>query len=82
MVALTYGDARVGTVDSAPTTKTTAPAAPRKAWYVRLFDAMIEARMKQAQREVRMYTRLMPYTIDENGDRKVKTEVNGPVGGW
>jgi hypothetical protein len=82
MVALTYGDARVGTVDSAPTTKTAAPAAPRKAWYVRLVDAIIEARMQQARREIRMYTATMPYIIDENGNRKLKTEMNAPAGGW
>ena len=63
MVALTYGDARVADADTAPNEAAkTAAAAPRKAWYVRLFDAMMEARMQQAQREIRMYTRLMPYT--------------------
>ncbi len=82
MVALTYGDARIGTVDSAPITKTAAPAAPRKAWYVRLFDAMIEARMKQAQREIRMYTGLMVHTVDEHGNRVLNSDMKTPVGGW
>lgn len=85
MVALTYGDARVGTIDGAPATaaKTAAPAAPRKAWYVRLFDAMVEARLQQARREIKMYTQLMPYTFDEHGNRKLKTEMNDmPFGGW
>ena len=76
MVALTYGDARLGDVEQA------AAAMPRKAWYVRLFDAMVAARMQQAEREIRLYTRLMPYTLDESGQRILKTDTNSPVGGW
>lgn len=84
MVALTYGDARLGHIEDAPQTaaKTAAVATPRKAWYVRLFDAMVAARMQQAEREIRLYTRLMPYTLDESGKRVVTTETNSPVGGW
>ena len=82
MVALTYGDARVGSVDTAPKAAATAVAAPRKHWFVRLFEAMMEARMQQAMREVRMYTRLMPYTVDENGKRTLKTGTDMPAGGW
>lgn len=79
MVALTYGDARLGNVEQAPQA---AAAMPRKAWYVRLFDAMVAARMQQAEREIRLYTRLMPYTLDESGQRILKTDTNSPVGGW
>ena len=84
MVALTYGDVRVSGVDTAPkeATKKVAAAAPRKAWYLRLFDAMIEARMQQAQREIRLYTRMMPYTVDESGNRQLKSDMNTPAGGW
>jgi hypothetical protein len=84
MVALTYGDARLGNIEQASqaAAKTVADAAPRKAWYVRLFDAMVAARMQQAEREIRLYTRLMPYTVDETGKRMIKTETNSPVGGW
>ncbi|OYY06794.1 MAG: hypothetical protein B7Y70_16010 [Rhizobiales bacterium 35-68-8] len=81
MVALTYGDARLGNVEQAPQA-TAAAAMPRKAWYVRLFDAMVAARMQQAEREIRLYTRLMPYTLDESGQRILKTDTNSPVGGW
>ena len=83
MAALTYGDTRVAGVDTAPKPAAKQPAAaPRKAWYLRLFDAMIEARMQQARREVRMYTRLMPYTVDDKGNRILKTDANTPFGGW
>ncbi|HWK97147.1 MAG TPA: hypothetical protein VNR39_17160 [Pseudolabrys sp.] len=54
MVALTYGNA--------PTTTTTVAAtetqAPAKGFFRRALEAMMEARMKQAQREIRLYTRL------------------------
>jgi hypothetical protein len=85
MVALTYGDARVSGVDTAPkaATRTAIAAAPRKPWLSRLFDAMIEARMQQARREIKMYTGLMPYTVDAQGNRKLKTETHDmPFGGW
>lgn len=87
MVALTYGDARVPSADAAaktaPAVARAETAAPRKHWLVRFFEAMIAARMKQAEREIRMYTRLMPYTVDEHGNRKLKTEMNDtPRGGW
>ena len=86
MVALTYGDTRVGNIDSAPAAeaKPVAAIAPRKAWYVRLFDAMIEARMQQARREINIYARMTPYMIDESGNHKhkLKTETNEPAGGW
>lgn len=89
MVAVTYGDARVpgaGAAAKDATTTTAAraeAAAPRKSWLVRLFDAIVEARMQQARREIRMYTRLMPYTVDEHGRRMLKTAMNdAPYGGW
>lgn len=82
MVALTYGDARLGNADSAATTETAAPIAPRKAWYARMFDAMVEARMQQARREIGMYARLAPYMFDQNGNLKHKSETESPAGGW
>lgn len=83
MVALTYGDTRVSGLDTAlkEVAKATATAR-RNTWYARLFDAMIEARMQQARREIRMYTQLMPFTTDNKGNRILKTGMNMPVGGW
>lgn len=59
MVALTYSEAPA--VTSAKVAAKTAPAAevqaPRKGFFARFLDAMMEARMKQAQREIRLYGR-------------------------
>ena len=82
MVAVTYGVARV---PAAPATKT-APAkakAPAKSWFARVLNALIEARMEQARREIRMHTQLLPYSLDERGNRLIKTDSgNMPFGGW
>ncbi len=83
MVAVTYGVARVPAAEAAAKTARAPAAAPRKSWYVRVFDALIEARMEQARREIRMHTKLMPYILDERGNRLVKTDAgNMPFGGW
>ncbi len=83
MVAVTFGIGRVPTVEAASKAGPTQTDAPRKRWYVRVFDALIEARMEKARREIRMYTTLMPYTFDERGNRLVKTDSgNLPFGGW
>jgi hypothetical protein len=50
--------------------------APRKGWFARFMDALIEARTQQARRELRIHTGLLPYTLDERGNRLVKTGVN------
>ena len=59
MVALTYGNASpAATVAAVTETK-----APAKGFFARFFDAVMEARMQQAQREIRMYTRLAPLDV-------------------
>ena len=55
MVAVTYGVARVtaaGKRRAASTAKRAEAAAPRKSWFARFMDALIEARMQQARREI------------------------------
>ncbi|RDV04984.1 hypothetical protein DXH78_10675 [Undibacter mobilis] len=54
MVALTYGNAPT----AAKTVATTDTQAPAKSFFRRFLEAMMEARMKQAEREIRLYTRL------------------------
>lgn len=82
MVAVTYGAAR-GAVDTTAKSGRAEIAAPRKNWFARFIDAVIESRMRQARREIRMYTRLLPYTVDEHGNRHVKTDTGDmPLGGW
>jgi len=59
MVALTYSEAPAAT--AAKVGVKTAPAAevlaPRKSFFARFLDAMMDARLKQAQREIRLYAR-------------------------
>jgi hypothetical protein len=83
MVAVTYGVAGVASAEATPKTARTQTAAPRKRWFARILDALIEARMQQARREIRMHTRLLPHSFDERGNRLVKTgSGNMPFGGW
>lgn len=65
MVALTYGNASTA-AKSAVVTETKAPA---KSFFRRFLDAMMEARMAQAQREIRLYTRLVS-PVEIVGDDK------------
>ncbi len=80
MVAVTYGVARVPDTETAAPEQTTAP---RKGFFARMLDAMIEARMQQARREIAMHVRYLPYTFDEPKSRLVKADKeNMPFGGW
>jgi hypothetical protein len=82
MVAVTYGTARVAARKAVKAARAEA-AAPRKRWYVRLMDALIESRMQQARREIARHSHLLPYTLDERGNRLVRTGANDmPFGGW
>lgn len=71
MVALTYGDARIATPESkiASATKTTAGTvtAPRRTWFARFLTAMMEARMRQAEREIRLHApHVLPLTSKDS----------------
>jgi hypothetical protein len=56
MTAVTY-DLR----NAAATAKAAAPAAPaKKGFWARVLDAMIESRMRQAEREIRMHGIAIP----------------------
>jgi hypothetical protein len=83
MVAVTYG-VRVPATKVAPRKAAPkAPAAPSKTWYARFFDALIESRMQKARREVARHIHLLPYSLDERGNRLVKTSAKDmPFGGW
>jgi hypothetical protein len=80
MVSVAYDTVRVPTAGAPAQAEATAP---RKRWYARLMDALIEARMEQARREVARYMHFMPYVLDERGNRIVRTGArNMPFGGW
>jgi hypothetical protein len=79
MVAVTYGVARVPKAAR----KTARKAATRKSWLARLMDALIEARMQQARREIARHIFLLPYSLDDRRNRLVKTgSKEMPFGGW
>jgi hypothetical protein len=82
MVAVTYSVARVPPAEPAAKAARAQAAAPRKSWLARIFDAMIEARMAAAHREIRMHTQLLPFSFDERGNRLIKTDSGDmPFGG-
>jgi hypothetical protein len=83
MVAVTYDVARVPAGKTAPPAARAEAAPPRKRWYVRLMETLIEARTEQARREVARHIRLLPYSLDERGNRLVRTSSKDmPFGGW
>ncbi len=70
MVALTYGVSRAcGTKTSG---KSASEATTQKSFFARLMDAMIEARLRQAHREIMRHAHLLPYSLDDRGNRLVK----------
>ena len=83
MVAVTYDVARVPTAEPAAKAARAKTAAPGKSWFARFMGALIEARMQQARREIRMHAALLPFSFDERGNRLVKTSSGDmPFGGW
>lgn len=83
MVAVTYGVARVPTAKPAAKAGRAETAVPRKSWFTRFMDALIEARMRQARREIARHSHLLPYNLDERGNRLVQFDSeNMPFGGW
>jgi hypothetical protein len=79
MVAVTYGVARVPKAAR----KTARKADARKTWLARIMDALIEARMQQARREIARHIFLLPYSLDDRRNRLVKTgSKQMPFGGW
>ena len=68
MVAVTYGVTHVPTAEAVERAKA---APPRKSLLVRFMDALAESRMKQVHREIARHAHLLPYTLDERGNRLI-----------
>jgi hypothetical protein len=82
MVAVTYGVARVPARQTAKAARAETTA-PHKPWYARFMDALIEARMRQARREIARHMYPLSYSLDERGNRLVKiAKTEMPFGGW
>ena len=74
MSAVTYGVARVAATETL--------SAPRKTFFARFMDALIDSRARQARREIAKHAHLLPYSLDERGNRLVKTGADEmPFGG-
>ena len=83
MVAVTYGVARVPIAEATARAARAKTAAPGKSWFARFMDALIEARMQQARREIRIHAGVLPFSLDERGNRLVKRGSGDmPFGGW
>lgn len=70
MAAITYGAGA-----PAATAKAAAKPAATKSFFARMWDAMIEARMRQAMREVALHRHLLPAELEQAG-RKLTDKVN------
>lgn len=65
MVAVTYGRARVAGAKAANRTQ---GAAQRKTAFGRFVDALMESRLRQAEREIRRHAHLLPRMRDDRGN--------------
>jgi hypothetical protein len=90
MVAVTYGVSRVragrtSAKTSSKSSTTSAKAAdkapPQQNFFARFFDALVESRLQQAHREIMRHAHLLPYSLDERGNRLIGTK-DMPFGGW
>jgi hypothetical protein len=88
MVAVTYGVSRVRAAKSLAKASAKAVARARKpasgrSVVARFFDALAESRLQQAHREIMRHAHLLPYTLDERGNRLIKVDEKGmPFGRW
>jgi hypothetical protein len=67
MVAVTYDVTRV----PASNAERAKAAAPRKSFFARFMDALVESRLKHVHREIARHAHLLPYTLDERGNRVI-----------
>jgi hypothetical protein len=86
MVAVTYGVSRVRaakTYAAKPRAQGAPQAKPQKNVFTRFMDALVESRLRQAHREILKHAHLLPYSLDERGNRLVKLAGKEfPFGGW
>lgn len=71
MAAITYGSHAPGKA-AVTETKTAAQSASKTGFFSRLWNAMIEARMKQAMAELRLHQHLLPAEYEIAGNRVIR----------
>ena len=80
MTTITYGTAPATTVviKTRPAKALPAKTLPEKCFWTRLYDAFVEARMRQVEREIRNHIRLIPEDVLKNsGYRATLRDSNG-----
>ncbi len=81
MAAVSYGVFRVRGAKTRA--KSAREATTKKSFFARLVHAMVETRLQQAHREIMRHAHLLPYTLDERGNRLIKAgSKDMPFGGW
>lgn len=78
MVAVTYGVTAVPAAKPAAKAVKAAEralAAPRKSFFVRFMDALVELRLQAVHREIARHAHLLPRQFDEHGNRLVRTDI-------
>jgi hypothetical protein len=77
MVAVTFGGARVAT----PALAGTRPAKKGKSYLARVYDAICDAQMRRAERELALHRHMLPpgFTFDRANWSRKEDE---PFGGW
>jgi len=78
MVAVTYGVTAVPAAKPAAKAVKAAEralAAPRKSFFVRFMDALVESRLQAVHREIASHAHLLPRQFDEHGNRLVRTDI-------
>jgi hypothetical protein len=76
MVAVTYGSARIAAREAVKASR--AEAVAREPWHTRFLNALMESRLRQAEREIARHLDLANYAVDERGHPQTDT----PFGGW
>ena len=67
MSAVTYGETYVAADAKA--------AAPRRGFFARMMDRLIEVRMQQAAREVELHLGYLPVAMDRRRNRQAQTDI-------
>ena len=69
MAAITYGTHGTTAEKKIAKTSVNKTAAKKPGFWSRIWDAMVEARMRQAEREIRQYRHLLPAEFELAGNK-------------
>jgi hypothetical protein len=69
MAAITYGSHGATAEKKVSKTSVNKTAAKKPGFWSRVWDGIVEARMRQAEREIRMYRHLLPAEFELAGDK-------------